>query len=828
LLKNKGVRGFGEPYEGWNYSGEPPTGATPQPPSSAAPPIPPEFVGKPYAGVEPGTPQWMDIWKSSPELQPEMLKYKKQIAGAATAAVIYQFLPDDMKEKYGAGLFMIGQISPKYAEVLKAIKDPHIKAALEMQKKIDKVVKGGRTELAQNPKLQFISDNMEYGLNIEPDRLCQRSIGCDLGVKKLKDVLGKEYTQEMGYELINRAQLKGLQVACPECFTNAGRTGNLMTQKQIILGEAGYAEEMANLIAKQHDKYGLSALRGYSNSDLKPTHLPGWITTLRDAQKNNLPIGMYTKTTYGPDILAPAGVHVNMSVSMDDLTGMNRDIAVQKRAENPTVGIIDVTFTDAQTRAAKANNQTDHVIGWHRSGKAKARLANEIGVPEDQIIDHTDYQSDSVVKQQKNNTWQIRPAPKERVVQDWEHGGDLSKYLAKAEENNIIPRFLQYMSDDPAFVNGVMNIRKYLLDNHASNYSPIYDFIRANTEKLDPNYMKLVGPEYGKHPLLGGEYPYKPPDLSKVNISLAQQVLDDYLRDPNSLIPRKEDYMAIADEMIAKYKGKPSLNYQGSHKPMTVEGGASRLHDLTNGTFDETIYGKDALQNWGTGADMMDRQTLSVFRQVRGKPDADITVYRAVPKGVKESKLSDGDWVTVNRNYAIEHGEGILEGNYKIISQKVKVKDLTTSADSINEQGYHPLGKPSLELKKKSEVMGININDDAQPFTEQILSGEKTIETRDSPSLRPYVGKQVGIVRTGKGKQAELVGYATVADEITYQTKYDFMKDVDKHLVGEESPYSFKDKKYGYVLEDIQRIKPQPITTKGNVARKVPLLGLNK
>ena len=58
-------------------------------------------------------------------------------------------------------------------------------------------------------------------------------------------------------------------------------------------------------------------------------------------------------------------------------------------------------------------------------------------------------------------------------------------------------------------------------------------------------------------------------------------------------------------------------------------------------------------------------------------------------------------------------------------------------------------------------MIGININDKHQLFTEQILNGSKTIETRSSKSLHPYIGKMVGIIRTGKGK-ATLVGYITI------------------------------------------------------------------
>lgn len=38
----------------------------------------------------------------------------------------------------------------------------------------------------------------------------------------------------------------------------------------------------------------------------------------------------------------------------------------------------------------------------------------------------------------------------------------------------------------------------------------------------------------------------------------------------------------------------------------------------------------------------------------------------------------------------MEHGEGALGGNYKIVSQKVPAAHITTNADSILEQGYYP------------------------------------------------------------------------------------------------------------------------------------------
>lgn len=117
--------------------------------------------------------------------------------------------------------------------------------------------------------------------------------------------------------------------------------------------------------------------------------------------------------------------------------------------------------------------------------------------------------------------------------------------------------------------------------------------------------------------------------------------------------------------------------------------------------------------------------------------------------------------------------------------------------------------------------MGININDSTQDFTGQILRGEKTIETRSTRSLDPYIGERVGIVRTGVGK-ATLVGYATVGEPVAYDSVAKFRRDYDKHLVAPGSAFDMKDRlKYGYPLMQVEAVEPREIESRGIVARKV-------
>ena len=117
-------------------------------------------------------------------------------------------------------------------------------------------------------------------------------------------------------------------------------------------------------------------------------------------------------------------------------------------------------------------------------------------------------------------------------------------------------------------------------------------------------------------------------------------------------------------------------------------------------------------------------------------------------------------------------------------------------------------------------MMGVNINCRYQDFVGEILSGKKIMETRNSDSLRPYVGKRVGIVRTGCGK-AKLEGFATILAKVEFNNEADFRAMESIHLVHKGSKYDFRDKKYGYILTDIERCEPRECHSFGIVAREV-------
>lgn len=190
------------------------------------------------------------------------------------------------------------------------------------------------------------------------------------------------------------------------------------------------------------------------------------------------------------------------------------------------------------------------------------------------------------------------------------------------------------------------------------------------------------------------------------------------------------------------------IDYGMQHRPSGREQGAS-LDDLSN-IYPDDIYGSQGAQYYGHYGQNhpMDRQSVDIINRFKGKPSQQVTIYRAVPyektNTEKLAKLDDemkaymkrrtipsddtsgltgsawyddawdrhaelektaeiagdipaeklnineGDWVSINRNYAKEHGEAQLGGNYKIITKKVKAGDIFTSGDSIHEWGYSP------------------------------------------------------------------------------------------------------------------------------------------
>lgn len=129
------------------------------------------------------------------------------------------------------------------------------------------------------------------------------------------------------------------------------------------------------------------------------------------------------------------------------------------------------------------------------------------------------------------------------------------------------------------------------------------------------------------------------------------------------------------------------VDYKLSHTAPGPDYGAS-LDKITD------IYPEDILdpavqmQYYGTGNRKADSESFAVVNSIKGNPEADVTIYRAVPDGVH--KINPSDWVSLSPTYANEHLEGPMGGRGHVISKQVKAKEIYTDSNSINEFGWQP------------------------------------------------------------------------------------------------------------------------------------------
>lgn len=133
-------------------------------------------------------------------------------------------------------------------------------------------------------------------------------------------------------------------------------------------------------------------------------------------------------------------------------------------------------------------------------------------------------------------------------------------------------------------------------------------------------------------------------------------------------------------------------------------------------------------------------------------------------------------------------------------------------------------GAPALSRRQAgAEMMGINVNQDGDnAYADKIIDGEKTIETRASDSLRPYVGKRVAIVRTGAGP-AKAIGEVTIGEPIVVNTQKEFDSYRDQTLVPKGSKFDIAPGgiKYLYPVSNPVRYEQERDVGTGIVARKV-------
>jgi hypothetical protein len=184
---------------------------------------------------------------------------------------------------------------------------------------------------------------------------------------------------------------------------------------------------------------------------------------------------------------------------------------------------------------------------------------------------------------------------------------------------------------------------------------------------------------------------------------------------PNATL---EDVFAEIDDMSSVNLVSPKMqpqsasvdtSYRMQHQPRgPQEENPIRLDDLTKSTRGEQagypadFYSTNGPRYYAPGPQFAgdefgrsNRESYKVIAAVKGKPDAEVTIYRAVPNDPNITTINQGDFVTLSETYAKLHGASgygrMGDEPGKIISQKVKVRDIYFDGNDVNEFGYFPV-----------------------------------------------------------------------------------------------------------------------------------------
>ena len=193
------------------------------------------------------------------------------------------------------------------------------------------------------------------------------------------------------------------------------------------------------------------------------------------------------------------------------------------------------------------------------------------------------------------------------------------------------------------------------------------------------------------------------------SFSLAQQLDDDYMaalrrgdeETAHKLVleaAKASGYIADSD-----YQGSLAFNGRAPEENGHFETERERYNAWKNGEFEGTITLNDFVRHgidptnlkWqisDEGADIRaedyTRESIDAIRAAKASRSNTITIYRAVPKSVKEKSARNGDWVTLSEAYAKLHITLQDWDGARIIKQTVSMDHVWWDGNDINEWGY--------------------------------------------------------------------------------------------------------------------------------------------
>lgn len=263
-------------------------------------------------------------------------------------------------------------------------------------------------------------------------------------------------------------------------------------------------------------------------------------------------------------------------------------------------------------------------------------------------------------------------------------------------------------------------------------------------------------------------------EAERKRLEVFEQMSDEALDKAYMEAVRNNDEQRMRDLVneAARRKGYQSTDeFRMSHRaPSYDEDGTDKsLIDVANNK--DNI--RDSLEEqFRMNRDRNREESVAAIRQAlqeieQGK-NPTVTIYRAVPKSLKEGSVRNGDWVTLSEAYAKQHGRHALNGDYRIMKENVPAANLYWDGNDINEWGYDD--KRDYKYKDTRNNRKLNdliVRDDKRA----IIPLSKRFNTRKKDVRFQFVGQQ-GAAALDKSEEATMrLDNLGVAREMESQQK---------------------------------------------------------
>lgn len=212
------------------------------------------------------------------------------------------------------------------------------------------------------------------------------------------------------------------------------------------------------------------------------------------------------------------------------------------------------------------------------------------------------------------------------------------------------------------------------------------------------------------------------------------------MRDIVNEAARRNGYVS-ADEFRMAHRA-PSYDDEGIDKSMVdVAANKDRIRESLNEQLrmNRDKYKDESASAINTALDAIDKGE-----------SPNVTIYRAVPKSLKESKVRNGDWVSLSESYVKIHGEHALNGDYRIIKEEVPAGNLYWDGNDINEWGYDDRSDYRYKNTKNNRKLNDLITHDNKG---DIIPPSKRFNARKADVRFRFIGKQ-GAANLDKAEEA--------------------------------------------------------------------------